>query len=52
MNTEKKNKVVWFGSKDSPEYNLDWNNKTFTLLGVKFSTDLNEIVNRNYDTKI
>ena len=57
INTEKK-QVVWFGSlKDSietlcPEYNLDRNNKTFTLLGVKFSTDLNEIGNLNYDAKI
>ena len=57
INTDK-TKVVWFGSrKDSqeilcPEFNLSWDNNVFTLLGVKFSTNLREMVDVNYETKI
>lgn len=53
-----KTKVIWFGSQKNshtilcPEYNLSWNDKYFTVLGVKFTTDLSEIINLNYDIKI
>jgi len=57
INTDK-TKVIWIGSRKNsqliicPEYNLSWENDIFTVLGVKFSTNLNEIVNINYDSKI
>lgn len=57
INAEK-TKVIWFGSQRNsntilcPEYNLAWNDEIFTVLGVKFSTDLSEIIDLNYDSKI
>ena len=48
-----KTKVVWFGCKDPPnikyldQLNFEWNPKTFTLLGVEFTTDLNNIADKN-----
>ena len=57
MNIEK-TKVVWIGSmkgsrqKLCQQYNLNWEQNTFTVLGVKFSTNLSEIVNLNYTEKI
>lgn len=57
INTEK-TKVIWFGScKNSqrilcPEYNLTWENTAFTVLGVKFSTNLQEMIDLNYNSKI
>ena len=57
INTEK-TKVIWFGSRKNsqlvlcPESNLSWENANFTVLGIKFSTNLAEIVNINYDSKI
>ena len=57
VNTDK-TKVIWFGARKNsqeilcPEYNLAWGENTFTLLGVKFSTNLTDIVNINYDAKI
>ena len=53
-----KTKVIWFGSRKNslitlcPEYNLSWENGFFTVLGVKFTTNLFEMVNINYDAKI
>ena len=57
INTDK-TKVIWFGSRKNspiimcPEYNLSWDNTIFTVLGVKFSTNLSDMVNINYDNKI
>jgi len=57
INTEK-TKVIWFGSRKNshiticPEFNLSWENQNFTVLGIKFSTSLSEIVNLNYNSKI
>ena len=57
INTDK-TKVIWFGAcKTSQqiicsEYDLSWENNIFTVPGVKFSTNLNEIVDINYQTKI
>ena len=57
INTDK-TKVIWFGSRKNsqvilcPEYNLSWENSSFTVLGVKFSTDLSDIANQNYNLKI
>ena len=35
-----------------PELDLNWNPATFKVLGVKFSTYLNEIVPINYDNSL
>ena len=57
VNTDK-TKVIWFGARKNsniilcPEYNLSWENTVFTVLGIRFSTDLTDIVNLNYDPKI
>ena len=57
VNTDK-TKVIWFGSmKNSqtiicPEYNLVWENAIFTVLGIKFTTDLPNMIKINYDSKI
>lgn len=57
INTDK-TKVIWFGSRKNsriilcPEHNLSWENGYFTVLGIKFSTTLEEMVNINYDAKI
>jgi hypothetical protein len=32
-----------------PEYNLSWNIKVITVLGVRFTTDLSEIIDLNLD---
>ena len=53
-----KTKVIWFGSKKGSEtklcesWNLSWEKDTFTLLGVKFSTNLEKIVELNFKDKI
>ena len=53
-----KTKVIWFGSRKNsqmlicPEYNLQWENAHFIVLGVKFSTNLSDMVDINYDLKI
>lgn len=53
-------KLKWYGSevkKISKEvfrhsrWKLDWKNPTFDLLGVKFSVNLNEMVELNYPSK-
>lgn len=53
-----KTKMVWIGSKKISKevfhhsrWKLDWNNPTFDLLGVKFSVNLNEMVELNYPSK-
>ena len=57
INTEK-TKVIWFGSRKNsqlilcPEYNLTWENTSFTVLGVNFSINLPEMVDLNFDSKI
>ena len=57
MNTEK-TKVIWIGckrhSKDKLKVNvrLAWDEINFTLLGVKFSTNLEEMPEINYRNSI
>ena len=53
-----KTKVVWFGSMKGnnlellQEEHLCWEKGTFNVLGIKFSTDLNEMIKINYNDKI
>ena len=54
-----KTKMVWIGSeKFSSEvfhhtrWKLDWNNSYFDILGVKFSINLTEMIDLNYNSKI
>ena len=53
-----KTKVIWIGrNKNSQtrycrEFNLEWNPKTFTLLGVKFSVNIHEMISINYEDKL
>ena len=50
--------VVWIASRRNsqvkfmPELGLNWNPATFKVLGVMFSTDLNEIVPINFENKL
>ena len=54
----KKTELVWFGSKKGStiklceNWNLSWEQGHFTLLGVKFSLNLEEIVEMNFKDKI
>ena len=56
MNNDK-TRVIWLGSmKNSPRrlcqnFNLNWDQGYFTVLGIKFSTNLQEITDINYNTK-
>ena len=53
-----KTKVIWFGSQKGSEiklcrdWNLCWEKGIFTLLGVKFSLNLTEMIDLNYQEKI
>ena len=53
-----KTRVIWFGSlKGSTEtlcsnFNLSWDQGPFTFLGVKFTTNLQEMIKLNYNEKI
>ena len=54
-----KTKMVWIGSKKFSKevfhhtrWKLDWNNRKFDLLGIKFCTDLHEMIDLNYKTKL
>ena len=57
MNLEK-TQVVWIGSKKNsdvqymPNLKFKWNPKTFKALGVTFSTELDTIVDINYEGKL
>lgn len=57
INVEKTN-VIWIGSKKNSnekfceEYNLSWNNNEYTILGVKFTKNLETITETNFITKI
>jgi hypothetical protein len=57
INVEK-TKVIWFGSmkgsdiKFQTEENISWENEKFNVLGIKYSLNLNEIINVNYNEKI
>jgi hypothetical protein len=54
----KKTKVIWFGSikgsdiKFQTEENISWKNENFNVLGIKYSPNLNVIINLNYNDKI
>ena len=53
-----KTKVIWIGSKIHcdeiicPEYDLTWEKNVFTILGIKFSTNLSSMIDLNYRPKI
>lgn len=53
-----KTSVIWFGSMRNseiemcPEYNLKWEKGNFSMLGIIMSTNLKEVVNINYESKI
>ena len=54
-----KTKVVWIGSKKfsnqvyhHSRWKLDWGSTSFTLLGINFSVDLEDMVKLNYDIQI
>ena len=57
MNNDK-TRVIWLGSmknscqKFCENFNLNWDQGHFTVLGVIFSTDLKEIIKINYDKKL
>ncbi len=50
--------MIWFGSKSGSnstickETPLCWDQDTFTLLGVRFSTDLSKLIDLNYTPKV
>lgn len=53
-----KTKVVWFGCENPPNITylphlpFEWNPKTFTILGVEFTTDLQNITDINIRKKL
>lgn len=57
VNVEKTN-VVWFGSMKGSdhtlcnEYSLHWETNNFSMLGIIMSTNLNDISQINYDSKL
>ena len=57
MNIEK-TKVVWVGSRKNSHirflgnYKLQWENNEFTVLGVKFTNNLKDMVDLNYREKL
>lgn len=51
--------MVWIGSKKFSKetfhhsrWKLDWNNTNFDLLGIKFSVNLDDMINLNYNVKL
>ena len=53
-----KSQAVWLGKKAGSsdklcdELNISWNQESFKLLGIKFSTNLKEMIDTNYRDKI
>jgi hypothetical protein len=53
-----KTKVIWFGSMKGSNIefqigeNLTWEKETFTVLGIKYSLNLKDIISINYNDKI
>ena len=54
-----KTKLVWIGSKKISKevihhtrWELDWNNRKFDLLRIKICTDLHDMIDINYTTKL
>ena len=53
-----KSQVIWIGSKIYCKYlylshlKLDWNPKVFTILEIKFSTNIKEISEINFEKKL
>ena len=54
-----KSKAIWIGSKNISKdayhhtrLKLEWGQYQFTMLGINFTIDLNEIVDSNFDSKI
>ena len=59
INFSKTEIIVWMGCKfflkevfHYKRWKLDWNNRTFDLLGIKFCTDLHDMIDLNYKTKL
>ena len=58
VNIEKKTKVVWVGSRKNSHirfcknYKLQWENNEFTVLGVKFTNNLKDMVELDYREKL
>ena len=53
-----KTRVIWIGSQKfsgetfNHRFKLDWNQGSFTILGIKFSCNLDEIIDLNFKDKI
>ena len=54
-----KTKMIWIGSKKFSKdvyhhsrWKFEWNNTNFDLLGIKFSVDLNNMIDLNYSPKL
>ena len=53
-----KSQVIWIGSKIYckdvylPHLKLDWNPKVFKILGIKFTTNIKEISEINFENKL
>ena len=53
-----KTKVVWIGSMKGSnlrfceDYNLGWEEEQFTVLGIKFTLDLQQMIPINYESKL
>ena len=55
-----KTRLIWFGSMRGStrtlnvgnNFNLNWDQGEFTLLGIKFTTNLNDMIKINYNEKI
>ena len=52
-----KTSCIWLGTKKlcseilCPEKNLNWSKKPFVVLGIKFSTNLQEMIDLNFESK-
>ena len=53
-----KTKAIWIGSKSNcneticSEYNIQWENGPFTILGITFTADLNNMEKLNFEEKL
>jgi exonuclease III len=54
-----KSKIIWIGSKKyskdvfhHPKWKLEWGTETFSLLGVHFSVNIDQIIQANFEPKL
>ena len=53
-----KTKAIWIGSMSESEdticndYNIQWSNEEFTVLGIKFNSRLSQMIEANFDNKL